>query len=580
MSRKQSIFNPEHRGSIAADVDHLNKARNGIADYDQVVEDAKVATATEQSMTIREGLRRYPKAIAWSMLLSAAVIMEGFDLVLLGSLYAQPQFKEKFGTTVDQHGNPSLTAAWQTGLSNGAQVGSIIGLALNGILSDRFGYKKTMIGSLIIMIGFIFILFFAKNIQMLLAGEILCGIPWGIFQTLTTAYASEVSPVALRPYLTAYVNLCWVIGQFIASGVLRGMLDVDGQWAYRLPFALQWVWPVPILIGCLWAPESPWWEVRHGNLDAARHVVRRLNTNPTDEFVESQVAMMVHTNALEKSMSAGTQYWDCFKGVDTRRTMIAMGTWAVQALCGSTFMGYSTYFLQQAGLSDENAFNMSLAQYALGFVGTVGAWFLMPHVGRRKIYLYGLIVLFFLLLIIGCMGFTKQTQYDSAGEAIPGSGNTGAQWAIGAMLLVYTAVYDLTVGPVCYALVAEVSSTRLRAKTVVLARLLYNIVGIINNVIMPRFLNPTALNWGAKTGLFWAGFCLICVVWTFFCLPEPKGRTYGELDILFENKVPARLFASTTVDQYAGHSGHAAPPAGYDKPNVEHSENVEKSEKV
>jgi SP family general alpha glucoside:H+ symporter-like MFS transporter len=253
MSRKQSIFKPEHRGSIAADVDHLNKARNGIADYDQVVEDAKVATATEQSMTIREGLRRYPRPLpgrCCSRLLCKShildsvffvanppSIMEGFDLVLLGSLYAQDQFNAKYGTVVDQHGNPQLTSAWQTGLSNGAQVGSIIGLALNGWLSDRFGYKKTMIGSLIVMICFIFILFFAHNIQMLLAGEILCGIPWGIFQTLTTAYASEVAPVALRPYLTAYVNPSLGYRPVHCIGVLRGMLDIKGQWAYRLPLS-------------------------------------------------------------------------------------------------------------------------------------------------------------------------------------------------------------------------------------------------------------------------------------------------------------------------------------------------------
>ena len=36
----------------------------------------------------------------------------------------------------------------------------------------------------------------------------------GTFQTMTTAYAAEVCPVALRHYLTAYVNLCWIIGQF------------------------------------------------------------------------------------------------------------------------------------------------------------------------------------------------------------------------------------------------------------------------------------------------------------------------------------------------------------------------------
>jgi SP family general alpha glucoside:H+ symporter-like MFS transporter len=55
------------------------------------------------------------------------------------------------------------------------------------------------------------------------------GIPWGVFQTMTTAYASEVAPVALRAYLTTYVNLCWVMGQFIAAGVLRSFLTKGGE---------------------------------------------------------------------------------------------------------------------------------------------------------------------------------------------------------------------------------------------------------------------------------------------------------------------------------------------------------------
>jgi SP family general alpha glucoside:H+ symporter-like MFS transporter len=40
-------------------------------------------------------------------------------------------------------------------------------------------------------------------------------------------------------------------------------------------------------------------------------------------------------------------------------------------------------------------------------------------------------------------------------------------------------------------------------------------------------------------------------IWAFFRLPEPKGRTYAELDILFATKTPARKFASTHVDPYA-----------------------------
>ena len=71
-----------------------------------------------------------------------------------------------------------------------------------------------MIGALSLVTAFIFIPFFAHNIVQLLVGLILMGIPWGVFQTLTCTYAAEVCPTGLRAYLTTYVNLCWVIGQF------------------------------------------------------------------------------------------------------------------------------------------------------------------------------------------------------------------------------------------------------------------------------------------------------------------------------------------------------------------------------
>jgi SP family general alpha glucoside:H+ symporter-like MFS transporter len=123
--------------------------------------------------------------------------------------------------------------------------------------------------------------------------------------------------------------------------------------------------------------------------------------------------------------------------------------------------------------------------------------------------------------------------------------------------------------------VAEISSTRLRAKTVVLARAAYNVIGIINAVIMPQFLNEEALNWGAKTGWFWAGICGLCLVWCYYRLPEPKGRTYGELDVLFEQRVRARDFSKTAVDQFS--SSHSVDTAtGLKKREVIHREFSEK----
>jgi SP family general alpha glucoside:H+ symporter-like MFS transporter len=92
----------------------------------------------------------------------------------MGSFFGFAPFKNFYGTVLDpKDGGKLITATWQSGIKNGVQVGSIIGLYLNGVVSDRIGYKKTMFGSLILMIAFIFMHFFAQNIETILAGAIL-----------------------------------------------------------------------------------------------------------------------------------------------------------------------------------------------------------------------------------------------------------------------------------------------------------------------------------------------------------------------------------------------------------------------
>lgn len=63
----------------------------------------------------------------------------------------------------------------------------------------------------------------------------------GTFQCLATAYSSDVVSLKLRPILCTWGNACWVIGQLVASSVLRVMLDRSDQWAYRYGFV-----PYPI----------------------------------------------------------------------------------------------------------------------------------------------------------------------------------------------------------------------------------------------------------------------------------------------------------------------------------------------
>ncbi|EXL93146.1 hypothetical protein NOF04DRAFT_13979 [Fusarium oxysporum II5] len=181
-----------------------------------------------------------------------------------------------------------------------------------------------MLLSISLFTAAVFITFFSPSVEVLLVGQICQGIPWGVFQTLTTAYTAEVCPVHLRGYLTAYVNLCWVIGQFLSAGVLRAMADRTDEWAYRIPFAIQWI--------CLLV----------------------------------------------------------MGGLGTRPKTSAMG------------------------------------------------------------------------------------------------------WTIGSMLILYAFVYNVTVGPICYALMSEVPASKLRSKTVILVGMTYNILNIIGNVITRYMLNPGA----------------------------------------------------------------------------------------
>ncbi|XPS72678.1 hypothetical protein M3J09_004839 [Ascochyta lentis] len=504
----------------------------------------------------------------WSVLFSLTLIMEGYSTILVPNLYSLGPFRRQFGT-LQHNGDYEISAIWQSALVNGALAGQIVGLFAAGWLAEKIGYRRTLMTGLAAITAFITITFFATSKPMLLVGQCLLGAPWGVFQTISTVYAGDVLPVQLRGYLTTYVNACWVIGQLIASVVLRTMLSISSQWAYRIPFGLQWAFPIPIFAVVLLAPESPWWLVRQDRFKEAKTSLRRLRRQDEDESIadfdaglEETLRYIKQTNDSEKEAQSGTRYIDCFRGVDRRRTEITCMCWIIQTLCGSTFMGFSTYFYEQAGLGARHAFTLSLAQFALGLLGVLASWLLLSYLGRRTIYLSGQILTFLCVLLIGILACiphshpstsstTTNVPRSTGGRVAVGESRTGGPgpipWAIAALLLVFTAVYDATIGPLCYTLVSEIPSTRLRSKTIVLARNCYNISGIITNLITPRMLNPTAWAWGAKAGFFWAGTSVVGIVWSYCRLPETKERSFAEIDILFRNKTKARKFKGTRI---------------------------------
>ena len=257
------------------------------------------------------------------------------------------------------------------------------------------------------------------------------------------------------------------------------MFKRTDQWAYRIPYGLQWMWFPPLIVGIYFAPESPWWLCRVGRYDDARESLARLTSSKRNspEDIEGTVAMIRHTNELEKDLTEGASYLDCFKGANLRRTEIVCMLFVSQNFAGNTFSNYSTYFLEQGGLTGEAPYNFALGQYGLNTIGAFVVWTFMAFgVGRRKLFLCGLFGLFLTLLAMGFIGLA------------PESSRQQAALATGSMMIVWAAFYQFSVGTVAFSLVAELSTRRLQVKTVALSRVAYNIAAIVVNVLTPYMI--------------------------------------------------------------------------------------------
>ena len=138
---------------------------------------AQANTSVEHSMSLRQAVKLYPKSVLYCVVFSMAIIMEGYQIGLIPSLFAQPEFQRKYGRPRPD-GSQQLDNIYQSALTAAVQAGSIFGYWLSGILIEKIGYKTTMQCALLSVTFFIFIIFFAPSIILLVVGEGLLGIPW------------------------------------------------------------------------------------------------------------------------------------------------------------------------------------------------------------------------------------------------------------------------------------------------------------------------------------------------------------------------------------------------------------------
>ncbi|KAJ3941803.1 uncharacterized protein N0V96_008517 [Colletotrichum fioriniae] len=511
--------------------------------------EAKAARDYEEHHNYMQTVSKYLPAIKWSIFFAMTIVGEGYDLALMGNFFSLDQFQNLFGYAPQGGAVKEIPTLWQSLILTSSQAGQVAAMYFAGLSMDRFGYRKTMMFSLGSIMVLLLVNFFAPavlptggykaGLGMIFAGEFLLGLPWGAFQACVLPYASDISPLKLRPTLTTFVSMCWIFGQLFSTAAIKGVTNIESNdlMAYRIPVGIQWIWPLPVLLCVFLAPESPWWLMRQSRSDLARNSLARLNKDPTYP-VDGQVKVLELTNEQEKSSQEDSNitYLECFRGTNLRRTMIVVTMNLTQQLCGSALMFYSAKLYQKAGMSSSKSYDFTLIQYAIGIIGIVSSWPLMNYVGRRTIWLWGLMGSIVLMTGVGVLGF-----HSDSHPAVP--------WVIAVMLVIFTGVYNLSIGPLVYAINPEIPSTRQKAKTLVIGRVAYLIAGQFNMWLLPRMLENAPNGWGLgpRTALVYAAINAAFYVWAYFCLPEVRDRTQAEMDELFKLNIPARRFRSTEL---------------------------------
>jgi SP family general alpha glucoside:H+ symporter-like MFS transporter len=528
---------------VAADTkgDAIEMEHNYDLDRDAKVADYKAgaieAENVEHNMGVLQAVRAYPMASLWAFVMSSTIIMESYCVFLAGAFVALPAFATRYGVLHFDADHPDgkwiIESSWQSALQMGGPLGALIGVFLAGPITSAIGYRWATISALMALNAAIFIFYYGDSLPVFLVSQLLEGIPWGIFIANAPAYCSEIVPIKLRAPATQMLQMFWAIGAIIVGGATFAYNSDMSERAYRIPIALQWMFPTPLAVLLFIAPESPWWLVRKGRLEEAAKSVKRLGRESVVHNLEESVAMMRRTIELEKTEKEPSLL-ELWKGTDLYRTLIVCGVYAAQNLTGNLIANQAVYFFEQAGMSTNTAFALGLITSALQTVAVMLSWILTTYLGRRTIYVWGSLINVGFLIALGIAGSVAATKSSNLAQASLG--------------LIVSVLFTLGPAPASWVIIGETSAIRLRPLTTGVGRGCYYIVNIPCIFASSYMLNPAYGNMAGKCGYVWGATGFICFVVAYFYLPEMKGRSYREIDIMFHRKIPARQWKETVID--------------------------------
>jgi sugar porter (SP) family MFS transporter len=393
--------------------------------------------------------------------------------------------------------------------ASSALIGCIIGAAVAGTLSDRFGRKK-----ILLLTGLLFAVSaitsaIPRTLGQFITARIIGGIGVGAASMLVPLYIAEVSPAAIRGRLVSLQQLAVVVGiviVYFANMIIQSI----GNESWNIMYGWRWMFgseTIPAMLYfflLLLVPESPRWLTKQGYEDKAFGVLSRIGG---PKVAQEELADIREAVKLE-----GESIWQVFKPRMNIALTIAVILAILQQVTGITaVIYYAPEIFKSAGASTNSAFIQTVAIGAVNLMFTFVAIFAIDKLGRKMLMLIGSAGTGFSLLVIA-----RAFQTESF----------GGPWMLIA-ILGYIAAFAMSLGPVVWVIVSELFPTRIRGRAMAIATFSLWVAAYLVSQTFPMLLEALGT---AKTFYLYATTCAITFVFVWRVVPETKGRTLEEIE--------------------------------------------------
>ena len=133
-------------------------------------------------------------------------------------------------------------------------------------------------------------------------------------------------------------------------------------------------------------------------------------------------------------------------------------------------------------------------------------------------------------------------QYTMAGLGVQNPVSYGHKSGEVAMLMFFSVAFLWAWGPLTYVVTTELPALRLRDRSQRVASIVNIFMNFLVNFTIPYLMNAPYANLGGKVGFIFGSLAVLAFVFTYFCVPECKGRSLEEIDRMFHDGVPIRKF--------------------------------------